>query len=326
MTSGANKEMFILLLAIAFLIVAALRGLESSIIADIIKYSAVFGIVMLAFFATEKAGGVDALMGGLTGLRPEESGLVPIKTLWLFVIPVSAALLSAVAMDDQLYQRGFAAKNNPKRAFVLATAFFVIIPIGMSMLGLLAANKALAVGVTDLQLTGFQTIQKLVPGISLYVLAAAVMTALIGSGGSALHAAGNVGAKNVAQMFWPQMSDASLVWASRATMVITLVVGTVTALAGVGIFELWIGWGMFRAVLFFPLIALIITNREYIPSVFSWIAIGLPTTLASFALFKWLGEPTGVASGEAILVAWGTTLALWVWHAYRSKRSLTIAV
>lgn len=322
MPSSIGKETFVVFLAFAFLIVAWLRGLQSSIVMDIVKYAAVFGIALLGLMLTSKSGGVDVLAGGLMGLRPADSGLIPAGTVWLFVLPVSAGLLSAVAMDDQLYQRGFAAKKNPKRVFGLATLVFLMVPIGMSLLGLLAANKSLGVVIDNRQLVSFLTIQKLLPEFPMYLVVAAVMTALIGSGGSALHAAGNVGAKNVVHALWPSMDESRLVLASRVTMVVTLTAGTAAALIGIGIFELWMGWNMFRAVLFFPIVALIMTSRESVPSVFGWIVVGLPVTLSAFAFFIWLGEPAGVASGEAILVAWGTTLAMWTWHSVENARSV----
>jgi hypothetical protein len=255
------------------------------------------------------------------GIRPADSTLFPLHLIWLFVIPVSAALLSAVAMDDQLYQRGFAARENPRRAFVLATFVFAIVPLGLSLIGFLAANKALGVKIDNVQLVNVQTIQHILPDFPITLLVAAIITACIGSGGSALHAAGNVGAKNVVQAFWPGLSDESLVRASRVTMVLTLLAGTLIALWNVRLFELWLGWGMFRAVLFFPLLFLIFTR---VPSVFPIIGVGLPVTLVSFAVFFWgLGQQPAVASGEAILVAWGTTLALGVWYTLRNGNPAT---
>lgn len=318
MSGGLDKGTFIALLAGAFLVVAGLRGLQSSIAADIVKYTAIFGVVILALVVTHESGGLPALAEGATGLRAPSAPFVDLKILWQFVIPVSIALLSAVAMDDQLYQRGFAARSNPRRAYVLGAFLFLLIPLGMALLGFLAANKSLGIKIDNPQLVNFLTIQQTLPTFPMYLIVAALMTSLIASGGSALHAAGNVGAKNVVHMLWPRMDEKYLVLASRATMVVTLMIGASTALVGIGIFELWIGWGMFRAVLFFPIIALIMTNRENVPSVFSWIVVGLPTTLAAFALFRWFGEPIGVAAGEAILVAWGTTLMMWMWRALRN--------
>lgn len=321
MTGTVDTRVLVVLLAGGFVIVAGLRGLQSSIVTDVVKYSAIFAVVILAILATNKAGGVSALAEGATGLRAPGTGFFDAKTIWTFVIPVSIALLSAVAMDDQLYQRGFAARSHPKRAYFLAALLFLVIPLGLSLLGFLAANKSLGITVAkeDLQIVNLLTLQRLLPEIPLYVVGAAIMTALIGSGGSALHAAGNVGAKNVVMVLWPGLGDSRLVLASRITMLVTLAIGTLTALSGVGIFELWIGWGMFRAVLFIPLIALIFSSREALPSVFWWIIIGLPVTLVSFVLFRLSGEPTGIASGQAILVAWAMTFTMWVLHLIRSK-------
>lgn len=321
MPAEIDKTTLILVLAGGFLVVAAMRGLQSSIAADIVKYTAIFGVVLLALIATSKSGGLPALVGGATGLRVSEVGFVDMKTLWQFAIPVSMALLSAVAMDDQLYQRGFAARSHPRRAYMLGALLFLPIPLGMALLGFLAANKVLGVQVDNLQLVNFLTIQKLLPDFPMYLVVAAVITSLMASGGAGLHAAGNVGAKNVAQMFWSGLPEKYLVLVSRGAMFVTLVVGTLAALAGVGIFELWIGWGMFRAVLFFPLIALITMRREAVPSVFWWIVVGLATTLASFAIFRQLGHSIPASSGEAILVAWGTTFSVWMVRLFRNARS-----
>ena len=322
MSHGLDKPALFLLLAGAFLFVAATRGLQSSIVADIVKYTAIGGVVLLALIATDISGGLPALAGGATGLRTLEAGFVDLKTLWQFVIPVSAALLSAVAMDDQLYQRGFAARSRPGRSYMLGAFFFLLIVLGMGLLGLLAANKALGNQIDNVQLVNFLTIKHLLPNFPMYLVVTAFMTSLIASGGAALHAAGNVGAKNVVQILRPDLHDRYLVLVSRATMLVTLIIGTLAALANVGIFELWIGWGMFRAVLFFPIIALITMRREAVPSVFWWIVVGLVTTLASFAMFRWLGDSIPAASGEAILVAWGTTLAVWMMRLARNAWSV----
>ncbi len=329
MSGGLEKPALIVLLAGAFLFVAITRGLQSSIVADVVKYIAIGGVVLLALVATDVSGGLPALTDGIAGLRDPAMGLVDAKTLWLFVIPVSAALLSAVAMDDQLYQRGFAARSHPRRAYVLGAFLFLLIVLGMGLLGLLAANKALGIQISpkELQLVNFLTIQHLLPKLPMYFVVMAFMTSLIASGGAALHAAGNVGAKNVVQMFRPGLPEKYLNRTSRIVMLITLAIGTFAALAGVGIFELWIGWGMFRAVLFFPLIALITMPKSSIPSVFSWIVVGLPVTFASFATFFWgLGQPISVASGEAILVAWGVTLVAWGVSTYRRTQTTSPAI
>ncbi len=323
MTGGLDKPSLIFLLSGAFLVVAALRGLESSMDADIVKYIAIGGVVLLALIATGTSGGAPVLTPGTMGIRAAELGFVDAKTLWLFVIPVSAALLSAVAMDDQLYQRGFAARSRPLRAYLLGALLFLVVPLGLAFLGLLAANKSLGVKIDDLQLVNFTTIRTLLPEFPMYIIVTAFMTSLIASGGAALHAAGNVGAKNVVQMLRPGLADNRLVLVSRITMVVTLVLGMIAALAGVGIFELWIGWGMFRAVLFFPLIALITMRRETVPSVFSWIVIGLPVTLAAFAMFRWFGDSIPAASGQAILVAWGVTASLWLLRVGRVRSAQT---
>ncbi len=323
MWGGLNKPALIVLLAAAFLVVAAMRGIESSMVADILKYVAIAGVVLLALIITAKSGGTHALGNGTLGQRTAEVGYVDVKTLLQFVIPVSMALLSAVVMDDQLYQRGFAARSRPVRAYLLGAILFLIVPLGLAFLGLLAANKSLGVKIDNKELVNIAAIRALLPEFPMYLIVTAFMTSLIASGGAALHAAGNVGAKNVVQMLRPGLADNRLVLVSRITMVTTLVIGMSAALAGVGIFELWIGWGMFRAVLFFPLIALITMRRETVPSVFSWIVIGLPTTLAAFALFRWFGDSIPAASGQAILVAWGVTAALWALRVGRIRATQT---
>lgn len=319
---NADSTMVIAILAVAFFIVAALRGLQSSMIMDVIKYTAVFMIVVVGLVIAGKSGGVATLMESVNGIRPSTAPFVTSTMVWMFILPTSATLLSAVTMDDQLYQRAFSARGRVGRTFVLAAVFFIVIPIGMMVLGLLAANpslgvKATATGSPPNQLIGFDTIRHLMPGLPLQLLAAGVVTALIGSGGSALHAAGNVGAKNVAQALWPRVSDDSLVSVARLTMAIVLALGMTMALVKVGIFELWMMFGTFRAVLFFPLVALVLSS---VPSVLNWIKIGAVVTAATFATANLgYGYSAADASGIAILAAWATGAVLWVRYALTSR-------
>ncbi len=319
---NADTTMVIVMLAVAFFVVAAMRGLQSSMIMDVIKYSAVFLIVVVGLVLAGQSGGIETLAKSMNGIRPADAPFATWTMFWTFILPTSAALLSAVTMDDQLYQRAFSARGRVGRTFVLAAAFFVIIPIGMLVLGLLAANpslgvKATATGNPPNQLIGFDTIRHLMPGIPLQLLAAAVVTALIGSGGSALHAAGNVGAKNVAQAIWPRISDHSLVSVARITMAIVLALGMMMAFVKVGIFELWMMFSTFRAVLFFPLVALVLST---VPSVFNWIKVGAIVTLATFLIAKLgYGYDAGGASSIAILAAWATGIVLWVRYALTSR-------
>jgi Na+/proline symporter len=307
MPNDFNKPTLIVILAVGFLMVAAIRGMQSSIPADIVKYAVVGGVVVVAFVLTLNSGGTSAIEGGIAGLRAQSSGLVDAKTIWQMVIPTSMGLFSAVAMDDQLYQRGFATRNSPRAAYLLGALLFLVIATGMGMLGFLAADKPLGVtiGQNEHQLVNFLTIEQLMPKFPMYLLVTAFMASLIASGGAALHAAGNVGAKNVTGMLFPNFAEKHSISVSRVTMLVTLGLGILLAVWNSGIFELWMGWNVFRAALFFPIIALVVMSREKIPSVFWWIVVDLACALGTFGFSWYEGAPVGIASGYGILAAWG---------------------
>lgn len=155
-----------------------ISGLEASIVTDFVQLILIAsGIIVIVPWAVSSGGGISALRAGLKGTSGTLNLFDPAIML-SFGLVSSIGLISQTITDQQYWQRVFASKKEDiGKAFLFGAFLFGLVPIGLSLLGFLAANPALGILLpagTDPALIGILTVNQLT-GVSVAVIYTIIM-------------------------------------------------------------------------------------------------------------------------------------------------------
>ena len=170
------------LLGIIPLIYTLLAGLRGSMITDFVQMAMILiiGIVVIPWVVSV-AGGFEAVSKGMGGIANNRNIFDP-KIAYSFGIVTSIGLIAGSINDQQYWQRSFAIdKNNLKKAFFWGGILFGIVPIGMSILGFLAANSDLGIKMPEgvqLPMIGIALVSKLLPAWATLLFAIMLLSGL----------------------------------------------------------------------------------------------------------------------------------------------------
>lgn len=165
--TGIELNIVMILLGAIVLTYTLLAGLRGSMITDFIQMAMILtiGIIIIPWLVNV-AGGWHAVAKGVGGIANNRNIFDP-KVAYSFGIVTSIGLIAGSINDQQYWQRSFAIdKNNLKKAFFWGGIIFGIVPIGMSILGFLAANQDLGVSMPEgvqLPMIGVALVGKLLP-------------------------------------------------------------------------------------------------------------------------------------------------------------------
>lgn len=148
------------------LIYTLISGMEASIVTDFVQLILiVLGIIVIVPWAVISAGGISAVKEGLRGTSGTLNILDP-AIMFSFGLVSSIGLISQTITDQQYWQRVFASKKEDiDKAFLFGAFLFGLVPIGLSLLGFLAANPKLGIVLpsgTDPALIGILTVNQLI--------------------------------------------------------------------------------------------------------------------------------------------------------------------
>lgn len=155
------------ILAGIVLIYTLISGLAASVVTDFVQLVLIYaiGVVLLPLVVTH-GGGWPSVGLGLHGINQIRSILDP-SVAFSFGIVTSIGLIAGSISDQQNWQRVFAIrKDQLVQSFVVGSFIFGLVPIGLSLLGFLAANPTLGIHLPagiDVSLIGVQAVAQLLP-------------------------------------------------------------------------------------------------------------------------------------------------------------------
>ncbi len=164
--TGIPLNLLMVLLLVICLIYSLISGLRASIVTDFVQMVFIIaGVLLIPTWVASKVGW-DAVSKGLGGLAGNTNIFDP-KVAFSFGIVTSIGLIAGSISDQQYWQRAFAIK--PKDlipSYVVAGALFGIVPILLSILGFVAANPAVGIGMpagVGLPMIGIEVVVKILP-------------------------------------------------------------------------------------------------------------------------------------------------------------------
>jgi Na+/proline symporter len=166
--TGVRIEIVMVILGVTTLVYSLISGMRASIVTDFLQYTLIIAAAAVIIpWTIFSAGGVSAMLPGLGGLTGRHTSVLDADVAINFGIVTTIGLLSGSLSDQQHWQRAFTIKENSLvQAYVISGFLFGIVPISVSLLGFLAANKALGVALptgTDPSMIGVLTVAHFLP-------------------------------------------------------------------------------------------------------------------------------------------------------------------
>jgi urea-proton symporter len=270
---GIDYTLGALLVASIVLIYTLLRGLQSTILADIIQVLLLIILILVILpFSIIKFGQLGiSLSDGLGGFSGVYDNLFNSDGLMVFLSYglVQTIGLMAGPWGDQIYwHRVYAVeKKQVKNAFILGAILFAIIPISMAILGLMGAGGEIhnLWQINDVSIVNVEVIDSLLPGWALSAFALVLLCALATTMSSALSSFSTliyVDFFNKELANNPQDKEMNLI--SRASMVILAIIGVAVALVpGISLLYFFLFYTVVRASTLIPTAYTIVSeNRD----------------------------------------------------------------
>jgi len=249
-----SPMIIVMILASLMVTLASFRGLFSSIGADVLKVSLVSVVVIASAVALYSAGS-DTFMSGLAGVRGKQVDFFDPALLTGFAVPVALSLLASGAIDQQLYQRSYAlSQRGAGWGLVLAPIIFMVLCVGIASLGFIAVGQGLKID--NAQFIGFEALKAVFPEGAGTLFILTIVAILIATGASALNAVSSVGAVDVVKSIVPTIGESLLIWISRGTMALFVVICVLiySFFPKISLLDLVLFIGPFRVALMLPTI------------------------------------------------------------------------
>ncbi len=262
--TGLSFPIAVLAMAGAALSYSLISGLEASIYTDVIQ---MLMVILIAFFLVPltliRAGGMEAIVGGLGGVTGEFRNILHPGVAFAFGIPMTIGLLSGPFGDQMFFQRAFAVRQRDIiRTFVIAGLLFGLVPILLSTFGFIAANPTFGIAVSDPQMVAPLVIAHFLPHSALLLFTLMAFAALASTIDSAYCALSSLGAIDLYQRYInPHPTHLQIVRVSRAVMFWTAVLGTGIALLRPELLWVFLIYGALASASLFPTILSLCWNR-----------------------------------------------------------------
>lgn len=229
-------------------IYTTMYGIKASIVAD-----AVFYVVMLVTLTVV----LYAALGSYPVSNMVFSGAfkVDMTTLLLsFGIPTSIGLLSGIFGSQDFYQRTFStSRNNIRKTFLTASFLFALVPIGMGILGFMAAGTELQI--TNILLVNFSVVDSLNSSMLSYGLSFVIIAGLISTIDSSQMSASTLLGHSI---FKDSMKS------TRISLLVISLLALLIAYSGITVLQLFLVYGALRSsVLGITLIIIFLDRKVY---------------------------------------------------------------
>ena len=259
--TGLSFHLVGVILIVIALSYSLIGGLRASIMTDLLQMTLIFLVVgALVPMTIESGGGVEKLIGGLSGAYNPEAGWFDPWVLYSFGIPAAIALICGPVADQMQWQRAFALRSdhNVVKTFTLGAALFTCVPLSLSLLGFLAANPDVSAGweIPSSQMIGPIAVANLLPDFMLLAFAIMLLSGLCSTLDSCLCAISSLTAIDVFKDHEGEKAGKGRkVFLARLGMLGVGVIGlAMISIPGMSLVYLWLFTVSFRAPSFVPTI------------------------------------------------------------------------
>jgi SSS family transporter len=331
--TGLSFHAVALVLAAITLTYTVIGGLRSTVATDFIQMAIILSIVSITVpWAVTEAGGLSAVAGGLGGASGNFRNLFDPWVAYSFGIPVTIGLLSGPLGDQMHWQRAYAIGSDRRvvKTFLLGAILFVVVPLSLSLLGFLAANKNVSGGwsITSNQMVAPITVSYLLPSFMTFVYVSMVLVALCSTLDSILCAASSLASVDLDQRPSNDPTDEHdprRVSIARLGMFITAGLGLAIAfIPRLQIVHLFLFYGTWRASTMIPTVLSLSWDRINSRAVFAAILASLMFGAPVYALGTLLNNPHLSVSGSILVVIIGLTTCV-VWSMLRPNSDKTLS-
>ena len=188
----------LLIIALSYTLIS---GLRASVLTDLVQLSMILligGVVLSLIWNV--SGGWGTISAGLSGTE-KVSGVFDPGVMFSFGIVTAIGLIAGAISDQQYWQRAFAIKKDQlKKAFIFGALLFALVPVGLSLLGFIAAVPDSAITLPeniDISMIGVQTVATLLPRWTLVLFVIMLLAGLSSTLDSGLSAFSTLWVKDV---------------------------------------------------------------------------------------------------------------------------------
>lgn len=294
------------ILAAIALAYTLISGLEASVVTDFVQMTFIFvvGAIILPLIWMKTGGAValDAGLGGLSGVR----NIFDPGIAFSLGIVTSIGLIAGAISDQQYWQRAFAIRRKDlRKAFGFGALLFGIVPIGLSLLGFLAANPAMGISLpegVDVSMIGVATVGQYLPSWALMMFVVMLLAGLSSTLDSGLSAASSLWVTDVAR------KGKSPIASARIAMVGIALIGMLVALGviyipGFGLQHLWWVFNTIAACILVPTILSLYWERLSEKGVFWGVLVAFVVGVPLFVYGNIVGSAAWTVGASLFIVA-----------------------
>lgn len=299
------------ILAIMVLIYTSISGFQASIITDFVQLGLIYGIgaiILTLVFTT--VGGAQAIVPGLHGIQNVKNILDP-GVAFSFGIVTSIGLLAGSISDQSNWQRAWAIKETQVvKAFIFGAILFGLVPIGLSVLGFIAANPNLNILLpanTDVSMIGVQTVATLLPAWAVSLFVIMLIAGLSSALDAGLSAASSLW---VIDLIKPTNDQEAVVSARKAMIIFTLLGLLVSLISlhipGFGLKQLWWVFNTIAACIAMPTILSLYWNNLSEKGVFWGVLTSFIIGIPLFIYSNIVNNPAWVVGSSLFIISLST--------------------
>ncbi len=248
---------FTVLLAVIAFTYAQHSGIEASVLTDSMQMVLMLGsCALLVWMALSSDSGLTSLSNGLTGF---DGGQLSGWVIFLsFGLPTAIGLMSAPFGDQSFWQRAFSIKaNSLGKAFCLGAALFLIVPLSMGALGLVAAGSGYVA--TDVGMVNLELVGHLFPQWATALILLMLLSGLLSTVDSNLCA---VASLTTDWQVTSKLKSADKLRVSKVAMVILLIAGIlISNIPSLTVTHLFLIYGTLRATTMLPTVLTLVGKR-----------------------------------------------------------------
>jgi urea-proton symporter len=302
-----------IIMAATVLTYSLISGLESSIVTDFIQFLLiVMGVGIVVPWTIYSAGGWSSVQQGFGGITGQLGNIFDPGVAFSFGIVTSIGLISGAISDQQYWQRAFAMKrSNLVPSFLFGALMFGIVPIALSSLGFLAANRSLGITLpegTDVSMIGIATVGHFLPASAITIFVVMLLSALYSTMDSGLNAVSSLWVTDVVRK---TDDDVKGISHSRGAMFVVTVLGLLVAIAaetipGFGLKHLWWIFNTVAACVVVPTVLSLYWKGLDARGVFWGILLSFIVGTPLFIVSNILDKPLWIVSSSLFMIAIST--------------------
>ena len=279
--TGTTFTLVTVLLALTAFSYSQFSGIRASVLTDVVQMVFILAACLIFVpWALRLPGGTQALFDGLGGVSGNYRSLFDrngIDVMIGFGLPTAIGLISGPFGDQCFWQRAFCVdRKKIGRAFLLGAVLFGIVPLGMGILGFIAAGSGAKIENTGI--VNFELIRQLFPAWAAIPFMYMLISGLLSTVDSNLCAVASLTTDIEAVR---SKDDRTQMKISRITMAALLAAGILIAhIPGLTVTHMFLFYGTLRATTLLPTVFTLcgkkLKGKGIVAGVCTSILTGLP--------------------------------------------------